>query len=49
MVAIIAAGTFGGYKLDQWLENEFKAFTIILMSVSVILAILYGIRNFLKK
>jgi hypothetical protein len=49
MAAIIVAGTFGGYKLDQWLKNEFKALTLVFMIVSVILSIIYGIRNFLKK
>jgi hypothetical protein len=49
MAAIIVAGTFGGYKLDQWLKNEFKVLTLVFMIVSVILSITYGIRNFLKK
>lgn len=49
MMAIIAAGTFGGYKLDQWMKNEFKGFTFGLMILSVVLAIVYGTRNLLKK
>jgi len=49
MVVIIAIGTYGGYKLDQWMENEFRVFTLILMVFSVILSIIYGVRNFLKK
>jgi len=49
MIAIIAIGTFGGYKIDQWLDHEFKSFTLVLMVVSVILSILYGVRNLLKK
>jgi len=49
MMAIIAAGTFGGYKIDQWMKNEFKGFTLGLMIFSVVLAIIYGTRNLLKK
>ncbi|HSO85806.1 MAG TPA: AtpZ/AtpI family protein [Draconibacterium sp.] len=49
MMAIIAVFTFGGYKIDQWMKNEFKGFTLGLMICSVILAVLYGTRNLLKK
>lgn len=49
MMAIIGIFTFIGFKIDQWMENEFKAFTFGLMVVSVILAIIYGTRNLLKK
>ncbi len=49
MMAIIGAGTFGGYKIDQWLGNEFKGFTLGLMIFSVVLAIVYGTRSLLKK
>lgn len=49
MMAIIGAGTYGGYKIDQWMKNEFKGFTLGLMIFSVVLAIIYGTRNLLKK
>jgi F0F1-type ATP synthase assembly protein I len=49
MMTIIALGTFLGYKIDQWMENEFKGFTFGLMVFSVILSILYALRNLLKK
>lgn len=49
MMAIIGLCTFGGYKIDQWMENEFKGFTLGLMIFSVIAAIIYGTRNLLKK
>lgn len=49
MMAIIAAGTFGGYKIDQWMKNEFKGFTLGLMILSVIIAIFYATRNLLKR
>jgi hypothetical protein len=49
MAAIVAIGTFGGYKLDLWMKNDFKAFTFGLMILSVILSIIYGVRILLKK
>jgi len=49
MMAIIGAGTFGGFKIDQWMKNEFKGFTLGLMIVSVVIAIVYATRNLLKK
>ncbi len=49
MMAIIGLGTWCGYMIDQYMENKFKAFTLGLMIFSVIIAILYGIRNLLKK
>lgn len=49
MMAIIGIFTFAGYKIDQWMKNDFKAFTLGLMILSVILAIIYGTRNLLKK
>ncbi|MCF6333090.1 MAG: AtpZ/AtpI family protein [Draconibacterium sp.] len=49
MMAIIGLGTFAGYKIDQWMTNEFKGFTLGLMIFSVISAIIYGTRNLLKK
>lgn len=49
MMAIIGLFTFVGYKIDQWKGNEFKGFTLGLMIFSVIMAIIYGTRNLLKK
>ncbi len=49
MMAIIGLGTFLGYKIDQWMNNEFKGFTLGLMIFSVIVSIIFGIRNLLKK
>jgi hypothetical protein len=49
MMAIIGAGTFGGYKIDQWMSNDFKGFTLGLMVISVVFAIVYGTRSLLKK
>jgi hypothetical protein len=49
MMAIIAVLTFAGYKIDQWMKNEFLGFTFGMMTISVVLAIIYGTRNLLKK
>ncbi|MBT3383724.1 MAG: AtpZ/AtpI family protein [Prolixibacteraceae bacterium] len=49
MMAIIGISTFGGYKMDQWMKNEFKAFTFGLMVFSVLLAIIYGTKTLIKK
>ncbi len=49
MMAIIGGLTFLGYKIDQWMQNEFKAFTFGLMVLSVVVAIVYGTKNLLKK
>jgi len=49
MMVIIGLGTFLGYKIDQWMENEFKGFTLGLMIFSVVLSIVYGTRSLLKK
>lgn len=49
MMAIIGVFTFGGYKIDQWMENQFKGFTFGLMILSVIIAVVYATRNLLKK
>ncbi len=49
MMVVIGLGTFLGYKIDQWMENDFKGFTLGLMILSVALAIIYGTRSLLKK
>lgn len=49
MMAIIGLGTFLGYKIDHWMENKFDGFTLGFMILSVVLAIIYGTRNLLKK
>lgn len=48
MGAIIALGTFGGVKLDQWLELS-PVFTIICALISIALAMYVMIHKFTKK
>lgn len=48
MVAVIAAGAFGGLKLDQWLQTK-PVFTVLLSLVSVVLSIYFVTKDLLKK
>ncbi|MFA5327754.1 MAG: AtpZ/AtpI family protein [Prolixibacteraceae bacterium] len=47
MIAIMAAGTFAGIKIDDWLDMKFPAFTLGLMILSVAGAIYHAVRKFL--
>ena len=49
MMAIIGGFTFLGYKIDLWMHNDFKAFTLILLVFGVVASIFHGIKNLLKK
>ncbi|WP_163322488.1 AtpZ/AtpI family protein [Draconibacterium mangrovi] len=48
MMAIIGGFTLLGYKIDQWMNNEFKGFTLALVILGVIVSIIYGIKSLLK-
>ncbi len=48
MVVIIAAGAFGGYKLDEYMELNFPVFALILTTLAVVLAIYFSIKDFIK-
>jgi len=48
MVAIILLGTFGGFKLDEYLNWGFPVFTVLLSLISVILAIYISVKDLLK-
>ena len=49
MGLIIAAGTFGGLKIDEYTGWRFPLFTLILSLGSVTLAIYIAIKDFIKK
>lgn len=49
MAAIIVIGTLGGYKADQYFGFEKHILTLILSLLSVIFAIYFAIKDFLKK
>ncbi|MGQ7869044.1 AtpZ/AtpI family protein [Sunxiuqinia sp. sy24] len=48
MIVIMGGSVFLGFKIDQWLDLSFPAFTLALMILSVIAAIYHAIKNFLK-
>lgn len=49
MMGMIVLGTFLGFKIDGWLDNDFKIFTLIMMVLSVTGSVYYSVRNLLKK
>ena len=48
MMAIIVAGTLGGFKLDEYLSWGFPVFTIVLSLGAVIAAIYIAIKDLIK-
>lgn len=49
MAAIIALGVWGGTSLDKYYSNKFPLFSIVLSLFSVIGAIYWVIKDFIKK
>ncbi len=49
MGVIIFLGVFGGMKLDELIKWKWPVFTVVFSFLSVILAIYYVIKDFLKK
>jgi hypothetical protein len=49
MMAIIAIGTYGGFRLDKYLGWKFPLFTVVLSLLSVGVAIWYAVKDLLKK
>lgn len=45
MFAIIGMGTYAGVKLDEYLPNKHRLYTIILSLLSVVISIIYVIRR----
>lgn len=48
MIAIILLGTYGGWKMDDWLNTK-PIFTILLILISVVLSIYFVTRDLLRK
>ncbi len=48
MMIIIIAGTFGGFKLDEYLNWDFPVFTLILSLGSVVVAIYLAVKDLIK-
>lgn len=50
MVVIVAAGVFGGVKLDAWLRpGKFPIFTVFLTLFSIFGALYLFLKDFIKK
>ncbi|MGI6321672.1 MAG: AtpZ/AtpI family protein [Bacteroidales bacterium] len=49
MMIIIFGGTFGGLKLDQYLENKFPIFTLSLSLIAVFTALYIALKDFIKR
>lgn len=49
MLAVMLAGAFAGVRIDKWTGFKFPVFTMILLSLSVVLAIYLAIKDLLKK
>jgi len=49
MIVIIVAGAFGGKALDEWLQWGFPVFTLVLTILTVVVAIVYGMREIFKQ
>ncbi len=49
MALIILAGTWGGIKLDEKLMLNFPIFTVALSFLSVILAMYFMLKEFIRK
>lgn len=49
MIVIILAGAFGGRAIDSRLDGEFPIFTVVLIILAVIVAIVYGMREIFKQ
>ncbi|MCB2220934.1 MAG: AtpZ/AtpI family protein [Bacteroidetes bacterium] len=48
MLVIILVGVWGGIKLDEWIGLSIPLFTVLFSIISVILAIYYVTKDFLK-
>lgn len=49
MAVIIFLGTWGGYKLDEYFGFKKHILTLILSLLSVVTAIYYAVKDFIKK
>ena len=48
MMAIIVVGTYGGFRLDRYLDWKIPVFTVVLSMLSVGGAIWYAVKDLLK-
>lgn len=48
MAVIIAGGTYGGHKLDEYYRNETPVFTIVLSLLSIAIALYLILKDLIK-
>lgn len=48
MIVIIVGGAFGGKALDNWVNWSFPVFTVSLTILSVIVSVVYGMRELFR-
>jgi hypothetical protein len=49
MIVILGLGVLGGIKFDEWLKMKFPLFTVVLSFLAVLLAIYFGLKDFVRK
>jgi len=49
MIVIIVGAAFGGREIDKYVDWEFPVFTVSLTILSVIVAVIYGMRGLFKE
>ena len=48
MAVVIGGGSYGGFKLDEYYQNQTPIFTIILSLVSIAIAMYLVLKDFIK-
>jgi len=49
MIVIIVGAAFGGREIDKYVRWEFPVFTVTLTILSVVVAVIYGMREIFKQ
>jgi len=49
MIVIIVGAAFGGREIDKYVDWEFPVFTVSMTILSVIVAVIYGMREIFKQ
>jgi hypothetical protein len=49
MAIIILAGTFGGIKLDDMMQNKFPVFTVVLSLLAVLFSMYIAVKDLLTR
>ncbi len=49
MIVIIVGAAFGGREIDKYVTWEFPVFTVSMTILSVVVAVIYGMREIFKQ